>query len=395
MRPSRSVECVEASRLGVEEVLARLDTSLEGLTRLEAAARLRAFGENTIARERPPHPLKRLLRLFASPLSILLLLLAAIAGLTGEPRGAAVIASIVALSVLLSWFQEHRSGMAAERLRAMVHTTATVFRRARRRTPGGNGHVLEGAAHEIPLSRVVPGDIVHLAAGDLIPADVRILVAKDLFVDQAALTGESMPAEKSVNGAAAARSVPELPNIGFMGTHVISGTATAVALATGGQTYFGSIAATVAGERAPTSFDQGVNRFIWLMIRFMLVMVPLVFLINGWLKGDWLEAFLFAVAVAVGLTPELLPMVITVNLARGALAMSRKKVIVKRLGAIQNFGAMNVLCTDKTGTLTQDRVILERYVDVAGAASVHVLELAYLNSHYQSGLKNLFDVAIL
>jgi P-type Mg2+ transporter len=384
----------EAARLEPGTLFSRFGASPAGLTRHEAAARLARFGPNTVARERPFAPLRRLLQLFLSPLSLLLLVLAVLAQLSGEAGGALVIAVIVILSVLLSWLQEVRSGKAAERLRAMVRTTATVLRRDRGKTAAGSPPA-GGRLHEIPIARLVPGDLVHLNAGDLVPADVRLLESKDLFVDQSALTGESMPAEKHAAAAPGAEAALELPNVAFLGTHVVSGTASALVIATGARTRFGSIAASIAGEGQPTGFDLGVKRFIGLMLRFMLVMVPLVFLINGLSKGNWVEAFLFAVAVAVGLTPELLPMVVTINLAKGALAMSHKKVIVKRLNAIQNLGAMNVLCTDKTGTLTQNKVILEKHVDILGVESAHVLELAYLNSHFQSGLKNLLDVAIL
>ena len=384
----------EAARLGPEALFSRFGASPAGLTRHEAAARIARFGPNTVARERPLAPLRRLLQLFLSPLSLLLLVLAVLAQLSGEAGGALVIAVMVVLSVLLSWSQEVRSGKAAERLRAMVHTTATVLRRDRGKTAAG-GSPAEGRLHEIPIAHLVPGDIVQLAAGDLIPADVRLLESKDLFVDQSALTGESMPAEKHAAAPPGAAAALELPNVAFLGTHVVSGTATALAIATGPHTRFGSIAGSIAAEEQPTSFDLGMKRFIGLMLRLMLVMVPLVFLINCLSKGNWVEAFLFAVAVAVGLTPEMLPMVVTINLAKGALAMSRKKVIVKRLNAIQNLGAMNVLCTDKTGTLTQNKVILEKHVDILGVESAHVLELAYLNSHFQSGLKNLLDVAVL
>jgi Mg2+-importing ATPase len=385
----------EAARLDPGALFSALGTSPAGLTRHEAGVRLARFGPNTVARERPLAPLTRLYHLFLSPLPLLLLALAVLAQLSGEAGGAVVIAVMVVLSVLLSWFQEVRSGKAAERLQAMVHTTASVLRRDRDKTTGKSPVVAEGRRHEVPVARLVPGDIVQLAAGDLVPADVRLLESKDLFVDQSALTGESMPAEKHAVVPSVTESALELTNVAFMGTHVVSGTATALAVATGAHTRFGSIAASMSAGDQPTSFDLGVKRFIGLMLRFMLVMVPLVFLINGLMKGNWVEAFLFAVAVAVGLTPEMLPMVVTINLAKGALAMSRKKVIVKRLNAIQNLGAMNVLCTDKTGTLTQNKVILEKHVDIAGAESRHVLELAYLNSHFQSGLKNLLDVAIL
>lgn len=393
---------LEYAALDAEAALARLGASPDGLLKQDAEERLQRHGPNAVAHEERKSHVRRLLELFFAPLSLLLFSLAIVAELTGEVRGAIVITIMVVLSVILSFVQEYRSNNAAEKLRALVHTTATVLRKDER--PGVSSEVDE-ASHirhepgpaqyvEEPLERVVPGDIVRLSAGDMIPADLRLLSAKDLFVNQAALTGESMPVEKSA--APVQRiSTLELPNICFMGSNVLSGTATAVVVATGARTYFGSVAATIATARQPTSFDIGVNRFIWLIIKFMAVMVPLVFLINGLTKGNWIEAFLFAVAVAVGLAPEMLPMVVTINLAKGALAMSRKKVIVKRLNSIQNFGAMDVLCTDKTGTLTQDRVLLEKHVDIFGGDSEHVLQLAYLNSHYQSGLKNLLDVAIL
>ena len=244
---------------------------------------------------------------------------------------------------------------------------------------------------------IVPGDVILLSAGDLIPADVRILTARDLFINQSALTGESLPTEKfpTLNDAVATSDPLTLGNLCFMGSHVTSGTARAVVAQTGAQTYFGTLAKAITATRVRTSFEKGINRFTWLMIRFMLVMVPLVFLINWYTKGSWMEAFIFAMAVAVGLTPEMLPMIVTVNLSKGALAMSGKKVIVKRLNSIQNLGAMDVLCTDKTGTLTQDKVIMKRHVDLRGEDCDAVLNYAFLNSYYQSGLKNLLDVAVL
>jgi P-type Mg2+ transporter len=244
---------------------------------------------------------------------------------------------------------------------------------------------------------VVPGNLVQLSAGDLVPADVRLISAKNLFVNQATLTGEALPVEKYARrDDPPPQSALDLQNVCFFGTSVVSGTATALVLATGGATYFGSMATHLA-DNAPvvSSFDQGLNRFTWLLLRFMAVMVPLVFLINGIGKGNWLEAFLFALSVAVGLTPEMLPMIVTVCLSKGAIAMSHKKVIVKRLSAIQNFGAMDVLCTDKTGTITQGRVILEKHLDVAGAESQTVLNYSYLNSFHQTGLKNMLDLAVL
>jgi P-type Mg2+ transporter len=275
-----------------------------------------------------------------------------------------------------------RADNAAEKLKAMVSNTATLVR--------------DGKEAELPLKMLVPGDIIRLAAGDMVPADVRVLSAKDLFLNQSALTGESLPVERKADATSTDVKNPlELPNICFLGSNVESGTATAVVIHTGDKTYFGSLAASIVGQRQLTSFDKGVNKFTWLMIGFIAVMVPAVFLINGLSKHDWLEAFLFAMAVAVGLTPEMLPMIVTVNLSNGALAMARKKVIVKRLNAIQNFGAMDVLCTDKTGTLTQGKIVLEKHLDAHGDPSEKVLQYGYLNSYHHTGLKNLLDEAIL
>ena len=291
-------------------------------------------------------------------------------------------AMMVALSVGLRFWQEARADAAAAKLKAMIHVTATVIR--------------GGKAREIALRDLVPGDIIQLAAGDMIPGDVRVLASKDLFVSQGSLTGESLPVEKIHDPESKPVISPtELTNICFMGTSVDSGAATGVVVTTGVHTYFGSMATAITGERVQTSFDLGLNRFTWLMIQLMAVMVPLVFLINGFTKHDWKGAFFFAMAVAVGLTPEMLPMVVSVCLSKGALAMSRRKVIVKRLNSIQNFGGMDVLCTDKTGTLTEDRVVLMRHCNIAGRETEEVLLNGYLISYFQTGLKNLLDRAIL
>ena len=264
----------------------------------------------------------------------------------------------------------------------MIKVTATVVR--------------DGQPKEIPLQQLVPGDVVKLSAGDMIPGDVRLIAAKDLFIIQATLTGESLPVEKSdARDARTNVSSIEHTNICFLGTSVESGAATAVIVATGAQTYFGKMASSLAGQQTDTAFDKGVKKFVWLMLSFMLVMVPMVFFINGFTKHDWKEAFFFAMAVAVGLTPEMLPMIVSVCLSKGALAMSKKKVIVKKLNSIQNFGAMDVLCTDKTGTLTIDHVILELHCDVFKNESDAVLRDAYLISHFQTGLKNVLDRAVL
>ena len=373
---------LDAARKDGEELLRDLRTSLGGLTQTEAEERARTTGPNEVAQERKQGWPIRVLKIIRNPLVILLSILSAVSFLTGDARAGSVMVGMVALSVGLRFWQEARADTAAQKLKAMIHVTATVVR--------------DGTAREIPLRDLVPGDIIKLAAGDMIPGDVRLLSSKDLFVSQGSLTGESLPIEKFHDPETKEESSPtELKNTCFMGTSVESGTATAVVVTTGVQTYLGSMARSITGERALTSFDQGLNRFTWLMMQFMAVMVPLVFLINGFTKHDWKGAFFFAMAVAVGLTPEMLPMIVSVCLSNGALAMSRKKVIVKRLNSIQNFGAMDVLCTDKTGTLTEDRVVLMRHCNVAGRESDDVLLDGYLISYFQTGLKNLLDRAIL
>ena len=353
------------------EACTKLESSPEGLSADEAAARLKKFGHNLVARERKASIPEELWSRARNPLNALLLTLAFTSYFLGDVRAAVVIAAMVVLAITTAFIQEHRSNEAAAKLRAMVHTTASV-----RRGPSQS----DDPFFEIPMDELVPGDVVRLSAGDMIPADLRLLEAKDLFINQSALTGESMPSEKyGQPSTAPCEDAFDLPNVCFMGANVVSGYGTGVVLQTGSKTFFGQLAHEIAGQRVPTAFDKGITRFTWLMIRFILVMVPAVFLINGFTKHDWLEALLFAVAVAVGLTPEMLPMIVTVNLAKGAIAMSRKKVIVKRLNAIQNFGAMDVLCTDKTGTLTQDRIILKRHLDIQGrglrrGASVRVSE---------------------
>jgi P-type Mg2+ transporter len=373
---------LDAARKDGDALLLDLGTSLTGLTQAEAQERARAVGPNEIAQERKQGWPSRLLRITRNPLVILLSTLSAVSFITGDARAGYVMALMVCLSVGLRFFQEARADAAAEKLKAMIHVTATVLR--------------DGVARELPLRDLVPGDIVKLAAGDMIPGDVRLLSLKDLFVSQGSLTGESLPVEKFCHLETDTASLPtELNNTCFMGTSVESGTATAVVIATGVRTYLGSMARSITGERVQTSFDAGLNRFTWLMMQFMAVMVPLVFLINGFTKHDWKGAFFFALAVAVGLTPEMLPMIVSVCLSKGALAMSRKRVIVKRINSIQNFGGMDILCTDKTGTLTEDRVVLMRHCNVAGVESDDVLLEGYLISYFQTGLKNLLDRAIL
>jgi Mg2+-importing ATPase len=382
-----ATEVLALSRLEPEPSCTHLGSTLGGLTDEEAARRLKVYGPNLVTRERRPTILQELWGRARNPLNALLLTLATVSWFLGDVRAAVVIAVMVVLSVATSFVQEHRSNEAAARLRSMVRTTAAVKRRT--------GDAL-GAFSEVPIETLVPGDIVRLSAGDMIPADLRLLETKDLFINQSALTGEAMPVEKFAHACEPHVDGPfDLHNMCFMGANVVSGYAMGVVVRTGGRTFFGQLADEIAGRRMPTAFDKGVDRFTWLMIKVILVMVPAVFLINGITKHDWLEALLFAVAVAVGLTPEMLPMIVTVNLAKGAIAMARERVIVKRLNAIQNFGAMSILCADKTGTLTQDRIILKRHLDIRGEESARVLQYAYLNSHFQSGLKNLLDVAVL
>ncbi|MGN6519095.1 MAG: magnesium-translocating P-type ATPase [Dokdonella sp.] len=384
---------LELVRLPPAAVLERLGVDGLGLDADEVAARRAEHGPNVLApARRRPFLLDIARRFFINPVNVLLGILAVVSWLGDDAMGAAIMLAMVFIAVFLSYFQEARTGRAVERLRSLVSTTATV-----RRMPatGADGVRAPAAKVEVPIEQLVLGDVVHLAAGDMIPADLRLLAAKDLFVNQSSLSGESMPVEKFAAADAEAATLLEARNLCFMGSNVVSGSATGAVVATGARTTFGRLAGSIGGERAPTSFDEGVRRFAWLMIRFMAVMVPLVFLVNGIAKGAWIDAFMFAVAVSVGLTPEMLPMIVTINLAKGAMAMAKKNVVVKRLGAIQDFGAIDVLCTDKTGTLTRDKVILERHVDVSGEEDERVLGFAFLNSHYQTGLRNLLDVAVI
>ncbi|MHB2025336.1 MAG: magnesium-translocating P-type ATPase [Elusimicrobiota bacterium] len=379
---SEGAELLALAGLGSESALGSLESSVDGLSPGQVAERLQKYGPNDAGAAKREGMILGLLRRAKNPLVIQLLVIAGISLLMGDHPSALIVSAMVAVSVGLSYAQESRSGRAVEKLMAMVKTTCVVLR--------------GGKECDVELSRLAPGDVVVLAAGSIIPADLRLIAAKDFFVSQSALTGESMPVEKNAGPCdARGKSALELPNACFQGSNVLSGTARGVVAATGARTYFGSISKKISGRRSLTSFEQGVESFMWLMIRFMVVMVTVVFLIVGLTKGSWIEALLFALAVAVGLTPEMLPMIVTVNLSKGAIAMSRKKVIVKRLNSIQNFGAMDILCTDKTGTLTQDRVVLEKHVDVANRESDDVLRYAYMNSYYQTGLRNLLDRAIL
>ncbi len=404
-----SMRAVREAQNAIDTTLANFKGRLDGLTVTEAFERLAKDGPNEVAHDKRPHALVQFLMAFQNPFIMVLVVLAAISAFTDiwlplqagedpDPTKVAIILFMVVTSAVMRFVQEYRSGKAAEALKAMVRTTATVLRQV---SPNTKPDLIE-----VPMAQVVAGDIIRLSAGDMVPADIRLIESRDLFISQAALTGEALPVEKyDTLGAVAQKSAGavahdqmdllDLPNICFMGTNVVSGTATAIVVATGPRTYFGSLAKAISGSRAQTAFDRGINSVSWLLIRFMMVMVPIVFLINGIMKGDWVEALLYALAVAVGLTPEMLPMIVSSNLAKGAVAMARRKVVVKRLNAIQNFGAMDVLCTDKTGTLTQDKIILEHHVDVHGRTNEGVLLLAWLNSHHQSGVKNLMDQAVI
>jgi Mg2+-importing ATPase len=368
--------------LTAEEALKRMEVTAAGLNEEQVEAARALHGLNDLGAKKRVGLLVELAERCRNPLVIQLLVICLVAFVMGDLRSAVVVGGMIVLSVVLAYVQEHRSSKAVDRLRAMVSANCLVLR--------------EGHEMELPISAVVPGDIVVLQAGSLIPADLRLISAKDFFVSQSSLTGESMPVEKHADLTdVTGRGIIELQNACFQGSNVLSGTARGVVVNTGHMTQFGSISEKLSGAQVQTSFDKGISGFTWLMIRFMVVMTSVVFLIVGFNSHNWGEALLFALSVAVGLTPEMLPMIVTVNLAKGAIAMSHKKVIVKRLGAIQNFGAIDILCTDKTGTLTQDRVILEEYVDVTNRNSDDVLRYAYMNSYYQTGLHNLLDRSIL
>ena len=405
LAPGVAATLAAASRTEASELLSEIGSHPNGLTEAQAADRRQMHGPNEVGHEKPLRWWEHLWRCYVNPFNILLSLLAAGSAYSGDLSGTIVISSMVVLSTVIRFVQEVRSNRAADKLKDMVSTTATVLRRDPAEIAAEQAWKYFQAQLrpkpprrvEMPIKRLVPGDIILLSAGDMLPADVRLLSAKDLFVSQAAMTGESLPVEKfPVHHAAGSSNPLELDNLAFMGTNVVSGSATAVVLTTGANTYFGALAQKVtATDRTPTAFQSGVNKVSWLLIRFMMVMTPFVLVVNGVTKGDWMEAFLFSLSVAIGLTPEMLPMIVTSTLAKGAVFLSRKKVIVKRLDAIQNFGAMDVLCTDKTGTLTQDRIFLSRHSGALGEQTDDVLEYAYLNSYHQTGLKNLLDVAVL
>ncbi|HAB1806694.1 TPA: magnesium-translocating P-type ATPase [Salmonella enterica subsp. enterica serovar Enteritidis] len=387
--PSLSERCLKVAAMEQETLWRVFDTHPEGLNAAEVTRAREKHGENRLPAQKPSPWWVHLWVCYRNPFNILLTILGGISYATEDLFAAGVIALMVGISTLLNFVQEARSTKAADALKAMVSNTATVLR-----VINENG---ENAWLELPIDQLVPGDIIKLAAGDMIPADLRIIQARDLFVAQASLTGESLPVEKVAATREPRQNNPlECDTLCFMGTNVVSGTAQAVVMATGADTWFGQLAGRVSEQdNEQNAFQKGISRVSMLLIRFMLVMAPVVLIINGYTKGDWWEAALFALSVAVGLTPEMLPMIVTSTLARGAVKLSKQKVIVKHLDAIQNFGAMDILCTDKTGTLTQDKIVLENHTDISGKPSEHVLHCAWLNSHYQTGLKNLLDTAVL
>ncbi|MCL1913003.1 MAG: magnesium-translocating P-type ATPase [Eubacteriaceae bacterium] len=382
---------LSAAGAGIEKLYAMLETSPDGLSETQAEASREMYGSNTVTHGKKISTLKRVADAFINPFTAILFGLVAVSAFTdiilaapGEanPTTVVIITTMVLLSGILQFVQETKSGEAAENLLKMITTTTNVLR--------------QGAGpQEIPLEDVVVGDIVQLAAGDMIPADMRIIGAKDLFISQSALTGESMAVEKTSQAVQVIGALTEISNLAFMGTDVVSGSAAGVVIATGNDTLFGEIAKNASDKPAQTSFEKGVNTVAWLLLRFVLVMAPVVLFVNGFTKGDWMQATLFALSVAVGLTPEMLPMIVTTCLAKGAVAMSRKKTIIKNLNSIQNLGSMNILCTDKTGTLTQDKVVLQYHLNIHGEEDTRVLRHAFLNSYYQTGLKNLMDIAII
>ncbi|MFH1054505.1 MAG: magnesium-translocating P-type ATPase [Candidatus Altiarchaeota archaeon] len=378
----QEIDLIQTSSSPADLLLDKYETSIKGLSEKEAERRLEEYGSNETSRKKRRTVLYQFISKFFNPLVLVLTVIGIVSMYFGEEISAFLVFLMILMSATMSFVQEYRSGKEAEKLSEMVHTTATVYR--------------NGKPKEIKIREITPGDIVDLFAGDMIPADLRIISCKDIFVNQATLTGESFPVEKNCAPTQPKNlSVAELTNIAFMGSSVESGTGLGLVIRTGVYTKLGEISRRLTATATETGFDTGIKEFTWLMIRMMVTMVCFIFAINAILKGNVIESFMFSLAVAVGLTPEMLPMIVTINLSKGAIAMSKKQVIVKRLHTIQNFGAMDVLCTDKTGTLTLDKIVLEKHCDVTGKEDEDVLRYAYINSFYQTGLKNLLDKTIL
>jgi Mg2+-importing ATPase len=366
----------------LQELLQTLQATPAGLTGEEARRRLRVYGPNSLVKESRFAVLFSFFRLFSNPLVIILLVASAVSWGLGDPVGGSIIISIVMLSVLLNFVMEFQARHAVESIRKQVATTAAVLR--------------DGKELELPVAELVPGDIVRLNAGDLVPADCRLLDAKDVHVRESALTGESLPVDKSVDDLADGKhGVPDATNSVFMGSAVQTGIATAVIVRTGGETQFGEIAHHLSMRPPETEFDHGIKHFGLMITRVIMVLVLFVLMVNVAFHRSLLESFLFSIALAVGLTPELMPMIITVTLAQGARRMTAKKVVVKQLAAIEDFGSIDILCSDKTGTLTEGEIVLDRHVDVQGKDDDNVLRLIYINSYFEAGIKSPLDDAIL
>ena len=378
----------EFSILEKEEILGKLNTSINGLSYEKIIERQEKYGKNIIDVKNNKTLLNRLKEAIINQFNIVLILVAVVTFFTDiviqekkDYLTFTIIISTIIISSLISFFQQASSDKAVQKLKKMISNKIYVIR--------------NGNEESIDDEEIVLGDIVKLSSGDMLPGDVRFLETKDLFLDQASLTGESNPVEKFSKLKGEKESLTDLSNIGFMGTNVVSGSAKAVIIGTGNQTYFGSMAKSLYSVNEKNSFEKGIDSVSKLLIKFIAVMIPIIFIINFFTKGDWWNSLIFAITIAVGLTPEMLPVIMTSTLAKGAIDMSKKKTIVKRLSSIQTFGEMNILCTDKTGTLTEDEIILEKYMDINGNESTRVLKHAFLNSFFQTGLKNLIDIAII
>lgn len=380
---TKEQELKKLALLSERELFMALRTSMKGLSEEDAQGRLEEYGPNRVDAQKPTPAWLLFLEAFKDPFVLVLALLMVVSAATSDFEATIVMGIMILASVLITFIQEYRSQKASLALKEMIENTCAVTR--------------NGIKREIPMDEVVPGDIVTLATGDMIPADAILVWTKDLFVNHSSLTGESMPVEKFVAGEERDQDVSaiDMQELVFMGTDVLSGQGIAIILKTGQSTFFGDIAKNATKKRGRTAFDTGLTQVSKLLLRMVAVLFPVVFLINGFTKGDWSDAFFFAIAVAVGLTPEMLPMIVTSNLAKGAMALSKKKVIVKELPAIQNLGSMDVLCTDKTGTITEDRVVLVEHLSPLGHENQRVLDMAFLNSNYQTGWKNLMDIAII
>lgn len=372
---------LKESQMSKEEILEEVGVMDSGLTHVEVAIRQKEFGRNQTVEEQKVSQLRLFIRAFNDPFIYILVLLMVISYLTADMEATIIMAIMIFTSGLLGFIQSSRAERASYALKNMVKNKVNVLR--------------DGKMTVVIQDEIVPGDVIEISVGDIIPADARVISATELLINQSALTGESIPTEKYAEDKRANPEIFERENLLFMGTDVLSGHGRAVILRTGSSTFFGSLSIAATEKRGDTSFDKGVKTISKLLFYFMLVMVPIVFLINGLMKGNWLEAFLYAVAIAVGLTPEMLPMIVSTNLAKGAINMSSKKVIMKELSAIQNIGAMDILCTDKTGTLTEDKLELVTYINSQGEKSTSVLEMAYLNSYFQTGWKNVLDHAVI